>query len=132
MILVDTSVWINHIREENLELSRLLNFRHENPVREVVCHPFVIGEIILGSISRRKQMTKFLYSLTSIAVADHHSVIEFINEEKLYTTGLSFVDCHLLLASVLNEGLFLWTHDKQLAKQAAHRNLNFFPNYPDT
>ncbi len=126
MILVDTSVWINHFREENNELVRLLNSNRRNIENEIVCHPLVIGETILGSISNRQKMKSFLFSLKHIQAADHYQVIEFIDKEKLFTTGLNFVDCHLLLAAVLNDDLFLWTNDKQLAKQAADRNVSYF------
>ena len=132
MILVDSSVWINHFRKENEELVRLLKFNSIKPSNEVVCHPLVIGEVTVGSIGRRKQTMNFLYSLSSIEAADHHQVIRFVNDEKLYTTGLNFVDCHLLLSTLLNEDLVLWTHDKQLAQQPAETRIIFLKSESST
>ena len=103
-----------------------MKFRHENPNNDIVCHPFVIGEITVGPISDRKQTMRFLYSLNSVEVADHLQVIRFVNEEKLYTKGLSFMDCHLLMSAIHTDELVLWTHDKQLARQATERKVNYF------
>ena len=47
MILVDTSVWIDHLRAGEDRLVTLLDST------QVLCHPFVVGELACGNLRNR-------------------------------------------------------------------------------
>lgn len=108
MILVDTSIWIDHLHERDAGLVALLSDD------EVGCHPYVIEELALGSIKQRKTMLELLESLRRFPVLDHAEVMTLINGRRLWGRGLSAVDCHLLGAVALVAGSQLWTRDKRL------------------
>ena len=107
MILVDTSVWIDHLRTGNPRLVSLLEDQ------QVLCHPFIIGELAVGSLQKRSMVLGFLRSLPSAVVATHDETLHFIEERRLYGTGLSWVDAHLLASAVLT-GTTVWSHDRAL------------------
>lgn len=117
MILVDTSVWIDHMRAGDAELVRLL----EGGL--VLTHPFVIGELALGSLRRRKAVLDALLGLPASKVADNDEVLGFIEREKLFAFGIGYVDAHLLAAARLTPNASLWTRDKKLAAAAAQLSL---------
>ena len=100
MILVDTSVWISHLRNGNSDLIKLLNNG------SVVCHPFIIGEIACGSIRNRKEILMLLNSLSMSEKAEHEEVLEFINKKELMGKGLGYIDIHLLASSILSNALY--------------------------
>ncbi len=108
MILVDTSIWIDHLARGDAQLKTLL----ENG--EVLAHPFVVTEIALGSLPRRKEIVESLIALPQIAVATHGEVMAFLNNERLFGIGIGFVDLHLLAATRLATGTPLWTRDRRL------------------
>ena len=112
MVLVDTSVWVSHLREGNSDLADLLN------VGEVVCHRFVVGEIACGNLRNRAEIMSLLQALPMCIVAEHEEVLEFIDNGGLMGKGLGYIDVHLLASAVLTDTP-LWTLDKQL-KQAAN------------
>ena len=107
MILVDTSVWIDHLRRGNERLKSLL---HDD---QVLCHPFVIGELACGNLHNRNEVLYLLEALPGVPVADHTEVLHLIDAHRLYGQGLGWIDAHLL-ASALLTGCELWTSDRLL------------------
>ena len=108
MILVDTSIWIDHFRSTDEQLAALL-MRNE-----VLGHPFLIGEIALGSVARRADVLRYLNNLPAAVSASHAEVMIFINRHKLANTGLGYVDATLLASAALTTGSALWARDKNL------------------
>jgi predicted nucleic acid-binding protein len=111
VLLVDTSVWVQHFRHGNDELRGLLERG------EVLCHPFVIGELACGSLRHRSQILEWLQSLPTAPIAENTEAIHFLNERSLYGRGLGWIDVHLL-ASAFLAGTRLWTMDRALKKAA--------------
>lgn len=112
MVLVDTSVWIEHLRRGEPELRELLN------QGEVVCHPFVIGELACGHLRSREQILSLLKALPSATLVEPDEILFFIEERKLAGLGLGLIDAHLL-ASCLISRVRLRTLDKRLKSVAA-------------
>lgn len=112
MILVDTSVWIDHFRHNDPSLSRSLN------QRQVLSHPFVIGELALGSLRQRDLILEALRGLPSVLVAHDEEVNAFINNHKLFGIGIGYIDAHLLTATLLTPDVQFWTRDKRLRAAA--------------
>lgn len=116
MILVDTSVWIDHLRQGEPRLADLLEDGH------VVCHPFVAGEVALGHLQRRAAILTLLSNLPQMVPATHEEVLGFVESHTLQGTGLGWVDAHLL-CSVDRDRSQLWTFDRRLATIAARLGL---------
>lgn len=112
MVLADTSVWIEHFRDQDIVLTQLL------VESQILIHPFVCGELACGSLKNRTSILSELDELPAAAVAGHTEVLELIERQKLWSLGLGWVDCHLLASSLLS-GCRLWTMDKRLAQAAA-------------
>jgi predicted nucleic acid-binding protein len=108
VILVDTSVWIDHLRAGDRALIGLLQ------TGQALTHPFVIGEIALGSLSQRAPVLSALQDLPQAGVALDKEVLHFIDRNKLFGLGIGYVDAHLLAAAKLASGTRLWTRDKRL------------------
>ncbi len=108
MVLVDTSVWVSHLRETHAGLVDLLNDG------EVACHPFIIGELACGNLRNRTVILTLLEALPMALSVEHKEVLAFIEGRDLMGKGLGYVDVHLLASAVLT-GLPLWTLDKRLA-----------------
>jgi len=108
MILVDTSIWIDHLRQRDERLSKLLN------QGQVLAHPFVIGELALGSLQNRAAILGALQDLPQAPVATEGEVLSFIEQNTLYGLGIGYIDAHLLAAVRLSPGATLWTRDKRL------------------
>jgi predicted nucleic acid-binding protein len=119
MVLVDTSVWVHHLREGNAELEKLLN------QGQVMCHRFIIGEIACGNIKNRTQILTFLQLLPLVTQAKHEEVMEFIVTNKLMGRGLAYIDMHLSASAKLT-GIPMWTFDKRFDKPI--RNLELALN----
>lgn len=117
MILVDTSVWIDHFRTGDPILSALLNDT------AVLTHPFVIGELAMGNLRQRHTILADLSSLPSAVAAQDAEVMRFVDQEVLFGAGIGFVDAHLLAATRLTPGAALWTRDKRLATVAERLSL---------
>jgi predicted nucleic acid-binding protein len=111
MILVDTSVWIDHLRRGHAGLADLLD------QGQVVVHPFVIGEISLGNLKRRAEVLGLLAELPAAMVVPHDEVLEAVARRGLAGTGIGWTDAHLL-ASALVERLSVWTLDRRLGAAA--------------
>ena len=108
MILVDTSVWVDYLRKGDPSLSEYLERF------EVSMHPFVRGELALGTLRERDVILASLAALPSVPVADEHEVLGFIARGHLWGRGVGYVDAHLLAAVHLSPGTRLWTRDKRL------------------
>jgi predicted nucleic acid-binding protein len=108
MILVDTSVWVDHLRARDELLAGLLE------TGRVLAHPFVTGEIALGSLHQRELVLSALQDLPQASVATDHEVLHFIDQHALSGRGIGYVDVHLLAAVRLMPGTVLWTRDKRL------------------
>jgi len=108
MILVDTSVWIDHLHRTETGLVALLE------EAEVCIHPMIIEELALGSLRDRDVVLSLLSDLPSVPVADHDEVLQFTEAQVLYGTGLSLVDVHLLAGLRLGTTVTLRTRDRKL------------------
>ena len=111
MILVDTSVWVHHLRRGNPRLEELLD------ATQVSCHPFVIGELACGNLRNRTQILTHLSRLPSVGVAAHDEVMELVEGRRLMGIGIGWVDAHLLAASLMARNA-LWTTDRSLVAVA--------------
>jgi predicted nucleic acid-binding protein len=117
MILVDTSVWIDHLRTTDKALVSLLN------AGMVLAHPFVIGELALGHLGQRTTVLSALSDLPRAIVATDAEVLNFIDRYELFGRGVGYVDVHLLAAVRLTAGSELWTRDQRLYGVAVHLGL---------
>ncbi len=111
MILVDTSVWIDHLRSGNRTLISLLDRE------EVLTHPFVIGELACGRMRNRQQILELIGRLPGARVADHEEVLAFVERDRLFGRGIGWVDAHLLAAALLSHAM-LFTLDRRLSRLA--------------
>ena len=119
-ILVDTSVWVKHLRENEKNLIRLL----EQGL--VACHPFIIGELACGGIKNRHEIIGLLNDLPSTDVLDHYEILEFIEYRQIMNKGLGYVDVHLLGSALVSETP-LWTFDKALREVADQLSIAYDP-----
>ena len=108
MILVDTSVWVDHLRASDERLVGLLE------AGMVLAHPFVIGELALGNLSDRETLLSALSDLPRAIHAADPEVLHFIDRHKLFGRSIGYIDAHLLAAVRLTAGAALWTRDKRL------------------
>ena len=111
MVLVDTSIWITHLRQGSRQLQKLLMDA------EVICHPFVIGELACGNLKNRNEILSLLQSLPMAPTIESDEILFFIDRNDLMGKGFGFVDV-LLLASAQLAGIPLWTADKKLKSEA--------------
>jgi len=118
VVLVDTSVWVVHLREGNAQLEALLN------EGKVICHPFIIGEIACGTMRNRVQILSLFQSLPMAETAEHSEVMQFIENYRLMGKGLGYVDIHLLASAVLT-GAPLWTLDKKLQQASGKLRVHY-------
>lgn len=107
MVLVDTSVWVAHLREGTTGLKALLL------EGRVLCHPFIIGEFACGNLKHRSEILSLLIALPRAIPAKHDEILEFIDNYRLMGQGLGYVDMHLLGSALLTR-VPLWTLDKKL------------------
>ncbi len=119
MILVDSSIWIDHLRRGDPELSALLG------ARVVLCHPFVIGELACGQLPGRASLLAELGKLPAAPVAGHAEALGFLERHRLMGCGIGWTDVHLLASAILAGRVPLWTRDKRLAETADDLGLSF-------
>ena len=117
MILVDTSIWIDHLHVGDEELVTLLRDG------EVLTHPFVIGEVALGNLRHREAEMAILLDLPQVNVATDQEVIDFIERYRLFGVGIGYVDAHLLAAVKLTTDAMVWTRDRRFASAASRLNV---------
>ena len=111
MVLVDTSVWVAHLRQGTTGLEALLQ------AGRVVCHPFIVGELACGNLKNRSEIISLLQALPRSVRAEHEEVMQFIEVYGLMGKGLGYIDVHLLASARLT-GVSLWTLDKKLHEVA--------------
>ena len=112
MILADTSIWIDHLRSGNKELSKLLSHRN------VAIHPFIIAELALGSLRERARTLALLDLLPQVRAAQQSEVRLLIETRRLYDVGIGLIDAHLMASIFISPPTLLWTRDKPLRKAA--------------
>jgi predicted nucleic acid-binding protein len=117
VILVDSSVWIDHLRAGNPALIGLLN------TGQVLVHPFVIGELALGNLRQRDAILGLLEDLPRTLVATDAETLHFIDRHALFGQGIGYVDAHLLAAARLTLDTSIWTRDKRLHAAAGKLSL---------
>jgi predicted nucleic acid-binding protein len=108
MILADTSVWIDHFRDNDERLAAYL------AAEKVAIHPFIIGELAMGNFSSRTQRLADLREIEPIDVATEDEVMLMIERFRLYGLGIGYIDAHLITATQLTPDTVLWTRDKRL------------------
>ena len=118
MVLVDTSIWVDHLRKGNRHLEKLLIDA------EVVCHFFIIGELACGNLGNRAEILILLQSLPAVTTIDFDEYLYFIDQNYLYGVGIGFVDIHLL-ASAKMANIPIWTADKKLKAAAIHLKISY-------
>lgn len=118
MILVDTSVWIEHLRRGEPRLASALE------EGEVLIHPFVVGELACGNIANRDVLLDLLQELPRAREATHDEVMVMMERRKLHAKGIGYVDAHLLAATAITPLATLWTLDKRLRAVAASLSLD--------
>lgn len=116
-LLVDTSVWVDHLRKDDPLLAGAL------ADNRVAMHPHILGEIALGSLKGRRTLLSLLQNLPQAPSATDREVQTFIERRRLFGRGIGYVDAHLLAAARLAPGLAIWTRDKRLMGVASDLNL---------
>jgi predicted nucleic acid-binding protein len=119
VILVDTSVWIDHLAGGEPALAAALEGG------QVFMHPFVLGELACGNLRNRQQVLELLGKLPAAPTATDAEALQFIERRALMGRGIGYVDVHLLASAALTGGARLWTRDKRLAAAAAELNIAF-------
>jgi predicted nucleic acid-binding protein len=107
LILVDTSVWVDHLRRRDAQLANLLD------ANSVLMHPFVVGEIACGSLADRALTLDLLLNLPAALVAEPDEALIYLDQHSLHGKGIGYIDVHLLASAAIS-GAKLWTRDKRL------------------
>ena len=110
-VLVDTSVWVDHLRHGEALLQDLLRSG------QVATHPFIIGELACGNLAHRAEILRLLSELPMVSVASHEEVLHLIEQHRIHGKGLGWLDAHLLASAMLSKSP-LWTRDRKLAAVA--------------
>ena len=118
MVITDTSIWVTHLRQGSRQLEKLLIDA------EVMCHPFIIGELACGNLKNRNEIISLLQSLPMAPTIEFDEFIFFIERNRLMGIGIGFVDVHLLASAQLI-GIPLWTADKRLKSAATKLDLAY-------
>ncbi len=125
MILVDTSVWVDHLRRTDRVVAAQL------AAGLVLTHPFVVGEIACGVMARRAETLALLQELPVTSVASHAEVLGFIERHSLASRGVGYVDLHLLASAMMTPHTLLWTRDRRLAAVTGELGLTYEENKGD-
>jgi hypothetical protein len=120
MVLVDTSVWVRHLREGDADLEHLLING------EVMCHPYIVGELACGNMKNRREVLSLLQLLPSAILARHEETLQFIEMNLLMGKGLGYVDIHLAASAVLT-GVPMWSYDKKLEEVSEGMGIRYDP-----
>lgn len=120
MVLVDTSVWVSHLRGGNPQLEELL------VDGDVICHPFIIGELACGNIKNRTEILSLLHSLPMGETIEQKEILHFIERNRLMGKGVGLIDVHLIASAILSDVL-LWSEDKRLKLVSAGLNIIYEP-----
>jgi len=119
VILVDTSIWVEHLRSGNARLADELG------AGRVLAHPFVIGELACGTLRNRREVLTMLGWLPSVPTATHAEALDFLERRALMGRGIGFIDVHLLASAALAAPARLWTRDRRLAAVATDLHLAY-------
>lgn len=111
MILVDTSVWVDHLRRGNQRLEEFLLGD------QVLCHPFVVGELACGHLKNRHEILSLLQALPKAQTISDDEALAFVESHRLMGVGVGWIDVHLVASAVLSHAT-LWTLDTKLQKVA--------------
>ena len=114
MLLVDSGIWIDHLREADPAVEQALL------AGEVLGHPFVTGEIAMGSLKDRGAVIESLQHLAQAQLASDEEVLALVEQRRLFSLGLGWIDAHLLASTLLTRDARLWTRDRRL-REAAER-----------
>ena len=123
MVLVDTSVWIDHFRKASGKLASLLE------AEEVAIHPFILGELACGNLGNRKEIIVLLHALPNATKVEDDEILLFIERHHLMGHGIGLIDAHILASCFLDSRL-LWTRDKRLQCVAREMNIEFSQHQP--
>ena len=118
MVLVDSSIWVTHLRLRSQQLEKLLMDA------EVMCHPLIIAELACGNLNNRNEIITLLQSLPMASTIEFNEFLIFIDRNQLMGKGIGYVDIHLLASARLT-GVPLWTADKKLKSAANQLELAF-------
>jgi predicted nucleic acid-binding protein len=121
MILADTSVWVNHFRQDDPHLRQSLLDG------QILMHPFVIGEIACGHLRSRQKVLSDLQRLPPVILAEQDEVLGFLDQHQLFGKGISWIDAHLLASARLS-ACRLWTLDLRLSAAAKRLHLGYSAN----
>jgi len=122
MILADTSIWIDYLRDRDPKMERLLGSG------QIVMHPFIVAEIALGSLHNRRKRLEDMDALLEVRVAQLHEVRHMIEAHALYSKGIGLTDAHLVASCLMTPGTQLWTRDGDLKRVA--KTLGIFITLP--
>ncbi len=122
MILVDTSVWVDHLRAGDARLAELLESS------TVAMHPMVLGELACGNLNDRETLLALWRNLPQLTVAADAEVLFLLERHRLWGRGIGYLDVHLLTSVSLNPDARLWTRDKRLQESAGQLELAFSVN----
>jgi predicted nucleic acid-binding protein len=111
VILVDTSVWVDHLRTADARLAELLRDG------QVLCHPFIVGELACGNLRRRAEILSLLADLPQLPAIPSEDVMRFIDVHRLMGRGLGWIDVHLLATAFVSRER-IWSRDRRLADAA--------------
>ena len=109
MILIDSSVWVDHFRAAEPRIALLAD------KETILMHPLVFGELAMGNFARRATVLNWLEDFIPAVRARHDEVLHLVESAQLHGRGLGFIDAHLLASARLMPGVLLWTRDKRLA-----------------
>lgn len=118
MVLVDTSVWVSYLRAGNAKLETLLK------EGEVICHPFIIGELACGNIKNRVEVLSLLKLLPEAVEVKNEEVLDFIEANRLSGKGAGYIDIYLCASALLSD-VSIWTLDKSLARITDSLKINY-------
>lgn len=118
MVLVDTSIWIDHLCNNNDQLFELLNDG------KVFCHPFIIGELACGNIKNRNEIIAALQALPQSSIIEHDEIMIFIERNQIMGKGLGYIDIAILASSLVTT-IPLWTFDQKLNTIAKKFKINY-------
>jgi hypothetical protein len=119
VILLDTSVWIDHLRQKDAQVAAILQSGL------ALTHPFVVGELACGNLKSRTSILGLLGTLPQARAAQEHEALFFIDRHKLMGQGIGYIDAHLLAATALTGGARLWTRDRRLGALAQRLELAY-------
>ena len=121
VVVVDTSIWIDHLRSGDPRLKQLI------ADKSLFQHPFIIGEISVGNLATREQTVRALRGLPQIEPVSEEEFHRFLGAAELFGTGLGFVDVHVLAATAATPGAEIWTGDRRMLEQAERLGLTYTP-----